>query len=246
MRNPSSTQGAPSLRWLRRAVQGIRPSSGTKQAQTGASVPQLGVLSGSFNPPTRAHVALADAALAQLALHEVLFVLPEAPPHKAELEASLEERAQMLWLAVQEHAHFSAALVSHGLFLEIHRAVAPHYPAATQFFFLVGKDAAERILLHWPYEDVNKSVEEMFARFSFAVAARQGEFRLPSGAAAERYAAQIHRLDVPGDFSELSSTQARERAAREEPLAGLVPDGVAELIENRGIYRGGKKKVYRN
>jgi nicotinate (nicotinamide) nucleotide adenylyltransferase len=239
-------QPAPSLRWLRRATQGIRSSNVTHGAPPGGSAPRLGVLSGTFNPPTRAHVALAEAAVARLALDEVLCVLPEAPPHKAELEASLEERAQMLWVAVQEHAHFSAALVSHGLFLDIHRAVVAHYPAGTQVYFLVGKDAAERILVNWPYEDPLRALEEMFANFSFAVAGRGGAFRLPAGSPAQKFAAQIFALELEPEFQEISATRARDRAARDEPLRGMVPDAVAELIENRGIYSGKQKKIYRN
>jgi nicotinic acid mononucleotide adenylyltransferase len=152
----------------------------------------------------------------------------------------------MLWLAVQEHPQCSAALVSHGLFLDIHRAVAPHYPPGTHMYFLVGKDAAERILVNWPYEDPQRALEEMFAHCSFAVAGRGGAFRLPAGSPAQKFAAQIFALELEPEFQEISATQARELAARDESLRGIVPDAVAELIENRGIYSGKQKKMYRN
>ena len=41
---------------------------------------RLGILPGTFNPPTRAHVALAEAALGEV--DEALFVLPRSFPHK--------------------------------------------------------------------------------------------------------------------------------------------------------------------
>jgi nicotinate (nicotinamide) nucleotide adenylyltransferase len=242
----SAKEKLPTLRWLRRATQGIASGRTSQVSQTGVTVPRLGVLSGTFNPPTRAHIALAEAASTQLKLDEVLFVLPEVPPHKTDLEASLEERAQMLWVAVQEHPQFSAALVSHGLFLDIHRAVAPHYPAETEIIFLVGKDAAERILLDWPYENLDQALAEMFAHFSFAVAVRSGNFRVPAGSAAEKYATKIIPLDLAEDVQEVSATRARKCAARGEELGEIVPDAVAEMIENRGLYRGERKKIYKN
>src|SRR5437879_13843505 len=85
----------PRLRWLRRAPAGI-----SVKGADAPRPPRLGILSGTFNPPTRAHLALAEAALAALELAEVLFVLPEVLPHKDQLEASLEAREEMLLLAI--------------------------------------------------------------------------------------------------------------------------------------------------
>ena len=133
----------PKLRWLRRAPAGI-VTSASAGGRPEPSAPRLGVLSGTFNPPTRAHLALAEHASRELRLDEVLFVLPETPPHKKQLEASLEDRAEMLLRALAGSKEFSAAIATHGLFLDIHRALAPHYPPGTRVFFLVGEDAAER------------------------------------------------------------------------------------------------------
>ena len=50
----------------------------------------LAILAGAFNPPTRAHLAMADAALA--VVDEVLFTLPRAFPHKEFTRAEFETR----------------------------------------------------------------------------------------------------------------------------------------------------------
>jgi len=73
----------------------------------GTTVARLGVLPGSFNPPTRAHLALADAALAHC--DEVLFVLPRALPHKDYSGVSFSERLKLLGSAVAEHQRYAAA-----------------------------------------------------------------------------------------------------------------------------------------
>ncbi len=72
------------------------------------------------------------------------------------------------------------------------------------------------------------------------------DFQLPAGAAAERFAAQIQPLAFREDLSEISATRAREFAARGELTIDFVPETVAELIENRGIYRERQKKIYKN
>ena len=220
----------PTLRWLRHAPAGI---AGSNQGE-----PRLGVLSGTFNPPTRGHLALSERAAEELSLDEVLFVLPETPPHKEELEASLDERAQMLLLALTGHPKFSAAITTHGLFLDIHRAVVQHYPAATRLFFLAGRDAAERILLRWPYENPEKALAEMFARFQFAVAERGGQLLVPADSPAARYKAQIYSVPMPPGYEKLSATLARELVGRGEPIEDVVPKEVASYIALCRLYQG--------
>lgn len=228
MMDTNARASEPSLRWLRRAPAGL---------SAGMKAPRLGVLSGTFNPPTRAHLELAQQAARQLGLGEVLFVIPEVPPHKERLQASLEDRAEMLVRAIAKGAQFSAAITSHGLFLDIHRALAPEYPAATRAVFLTGRDAAERILLHWPYEDPVKALEEMFARFDFAVADRGGDFEVPWDSRVARYRAQINSLRLAVDFEDVSATRVRGRVARGASVEDVVPTEVAAYIAERGLYR---------
>ena len=76
------------------------------------TVQSLGILPGTFNPPTLAHIALAWAALARV--DEVLFVLPRAFPHKTYDGAGLEERLAMLQAAVEDQPRYSVAASDQG------------------------------------------------------------------------------------------------------------------------------------
>lgn len=230
--NHGATMGEPALRWLRRADAALSMAAG--------GGPRLGVLSGTFNPPTRAHLALAATALRALSLDEVLFILPEVPPHKGELEALLADRAEMLLRAVAAEPSLSAALCTHGLFLDVSRALEPHYPKSTRALFIAGRDAAERILLHWPYEDAGQALEEMFSRFEFAVAGRGRDFRVPGNSLAARYAEKIHSFRLPIECETVSATQVRERIAKRESIEDLVPATVAAYIRERGLYQPGR------
>src|SRR5664279_3363104 len=78
---------------------------------------RLGVLPGTFNPVTVAHLALAEAALS--VVDEVVFVLPRRFPHKTYSGAGFEQRAELLVMALSGEPRFSAAACEGGLFVEI-------------------------------------------------------------------------------------------------------------------------------
>lgn len=217
----------PSLRWARRAPRGIRPEE--KQ-------PRLGVLGGTFNPLTRAHLELAGAAAEAFALGEVLFLLPAALPHRAPEEATLGQRLTLLETALTSYGRFSLAVCSHGLFLEMAEALAPEYPPTVKIYFLVGSDAAERILL-WNYADPEKTLAEMFRRFDLIVASRAGQLAIPDVTRLEPYRRQIHPLALPADCQAISATAVRERLRKGETIEELVPPEVAAAIRQAGLYR---------
>src|SRR5258706_8535605 len=78
---------------------------------------RLGILPAAFNPPTRAHLALAQSALATV--DEVLFVLPRTFPHKPYEDATFDQRVQMLMAATGNEPRYSIAASDRGLFVEI-------------------------------------------------------------------------------------------------------------------------------
>jgi len=55
---------------------------------------RVGVIAGAFNPVTRAHVALAEAARAHV--DEIVFAVPRVLPHKEYDGASVDQRMEML------------------------------------------------------------------------------------------------------------------------------------------------------
>ena len=197
---------------------------------------RLGVLGGAYNPITHAHLVLARAALEQARLDEVLFVLSKIPPHKRIEGATIDQRLEMMRLAVAEMPFAAVGLCSHGLFLDIAAALREGYPGKLEVFFIVGRDAAERILT-WPYPDPAAALQEMFAAFQLLVFRRRGEFTLPNLHLLQRYADRINTLRLSEDLDQISSTAVREQAAAGRPLQGLVPEGVAAYIRRQGLYR---------
>jgi nicotinic acid mononucleotide adenylyltransferase len=171
-------------------------------------------------------------------LDEVLFLVPERLPHRQPEEATLAQRLMLLEVALARSDRFSLAVSSHGLFVDMARAIEPHYPSATRMFFLVGNDAAHRIL-RWNYQDRAEARKQMFARFDLIVATRAGELQIPTDPELQPYAGQIHPLTLGPDVQQVSATAVRERVRTGRPLTGLVAPEVAAAIERWQLYRSG-------
>src|SRR6266481_5048296 len=90
---------------------------------------KLAILPGAFNPPTRAHLAMAESALT--VVDEVLFVLPRLFPHKDYTGAGFEKRVELLQAALAGNPRFSLAATTRGLFVEMARQARADYGAAT-------------------------------------------------------------------------------------------------------------------
>src|SRR5947207_1957574 len=119
---------------------------------------KLAILPGAFNPPTRAHLAMAEAALSLA--DEVVFVLPRAFPHKEYSGAPFAARLAWLRAALAGNPRFSLAASDRGLFIDIAREAQAHYDPAPELLVLCGRDAAERIV-NWDYgegEDIRKQL----------------------------------------------------------------------------------------
>lgn len=186
---------------------------------------RLGILAGSFNPVTIAHLNLAGAARNRC--DEVVFVLPRVFPHKRYSGASLEQRLELLGLALGGEPRFSLAVSDAGLFVEIANECREAYGPDVRLSFLCGRDAAERIA-GWDYGGSGVFVD-MLRQFDLLVARRNGEYEPPA-----EFSAAMERLDVPGGFDAVSATEVRNRIARGEDWHHLVPAGVQARV--REIY----------
>ena len=194
----------------------------------------IGVLGSAFNPPHLGHLALAQEALWQLGLAEVVLVPTGEAPHKRIADdPGREVRMEMTRLAAEDDERFSISE------LEVERE-GPSYTYETlevlaeqrgerELVFVMGADAAVG-LESW------RRPERVVELASLAVARRAG--------VSDADVAEVMRslgcegpamLEMP-QFG-VSSSAVRDRAKHGRPLRYLVPDAVAELIEEKGIYR---------
>ncbi len=224
MEHPT-TSGVPHLRITRAAPHGLLAQGAGR----------LAILGGAYNPITYAHLAIADAVVRAMGMHEVLFCLPEVPPHKTIFGASLEQRLDMVQLAVADRPYAAVGLSTHGLFLDIYRAVGSVYPPRIEVFFLTGRDAAERILT-WDYDDTEAALQQMFTAFEFIVCDREGVFEIPDDPRLMPYHDRIHRCPMDVQANHISSTAVREHLQQDRPIDQLVPPAVADYIRTHRLY----------
>jgi cytidyltransferase-like protein len=171
---------------------------------------RLGILPGTFNPVTTAHMALAEAGLGRV--DEVLFVLPRELPHKEFTGASFAQRMEMLRLALKGKPAFSLASSEGGLFLEIAAECRREYGAGVSLWFQAGAFAG------------------MLRGFGLLVAGRRGSYAPPAG-----FGEAIRRLELAGEYDAVSATAVRQGIARGERGELMVPAAAREMA--LGIYR---------
>jgi nicotinate-nucleotide adenylyltransferase len=194
----------------------------------------IGVLGSAFNPPHLGHLALAQEALWQLELDEVVLVPTGEAPHKRiHDDPGRELRLAMTRLAAADDPRFTVST------LEVERD-GPSYTYETlellaaekgnrDLVFVMGADAA----VGFEGWREPRRVAEL-ARI--AVARRAGISEADVGAVMRSVGAEdrVTMLEMP-QFG-VSSSAVRERAAVGRPLRYLVPEAVARFIEEKGIY----------
>ena len=191
---------------------------------------RLGILPGAFNPPTNAHLALAEAALTQHRLSQVVVLLPQVFPHKQFVGASFVDRLGLLEAALGGSPSFAIASSEGGLFIEIARSFREACHPSLELFLLCGRDAALRIA-EWDYAD-RPSFASQLEEFQLLVASRQGAYSPP-----EEYRGRIHPVDLPTSFDQVSASAVRQAIADGRPWEQFVPEAVAGEIAARGLYR---------
>jgi len=192
---------------------------------------RVGIFGGTFSPPHRAHLRVAEEALQQFALSEVLFVPSGIPPHKAENDVvDKEHRYQMVQRMIAGHAGLAVSRI------EIDRA-GPSYTIDTlrslgtslgkEMCFIVGADLLLDITT-WREPDA------LLRSVPFVLAPRHGVARVRFEEAPFR-CAQLHFLDM--EEVDLSSTWVRDRIARGEACAKWITPAVSAYITEHRLYR---------
>ena len=188
---------------------------------------RLGILPGTFNPPTRAHLELAEAALRFV--DEALIVMPRRLPHKDYEGVGFEGRLRMLECLTAGRPRYSLAATGRGLFIDIARECRSAYGAGVRLHLVCGRDAAERAM-NWNYGQPG-AFEEQLREFEMLVASRSGTFVIP-----DRFRERIHSLELPAESDAISATDVRDRIRRGQPWEHLVPGEIAPLV--RELYGG--------
>jgi nicotinate-nucleotide adenylyltransferase len=191
---------------------------------------RLGVMGGTFDPIHHGHLVAGSEVASLFELDEVVFVPTGTPWQKAESEVTpAEDRYLMTVIATASNPRFTVSRT------DLDRS-GPTYTIDTlrdlrglrgpdvEMYFITGADALSNILT-W------RDVDELFELAHFVGCTRPGhrlaDPGLPDG--------RVSLVEVPA--LAISSTNCRDRVRRGEPIWYLVPDGIVQYINKRGLYQ---------
>jgi nicotinate-nucleotide adenylyltransferase len=187
-------------------------------------------MGGTFDPIHHGHLVAASEVTSLFHLDEVVFVPTGQPWQKPAEEVTVaEDRYLMTVIATASNPRFHVSRIdidrggptyTIDTLRELHREQGPE----TDLFFITGADALGNILT-W------RDADELFKLAHFIGCTRPGhrltDPGLPDG--------QVSLVEIPA--LAISSTDCRERVRRGEPIWYLVPDGIVQYINKRGLYR---------
>lgn len=209
---------------------GINPKS---QIQT----PKIGVLGGTFDPPHNGHLSIAQHALTQLELEQVLFAPTRQPPLKeTNAITPIEHRLEMVRLAIAPYPSFVLSRVDVDragptYTVDTMRLLRDQFGGNAELFFVMGMDSLANIL-KWrtPRKLIELCTLAVFNRPGFRVDLDELEIKLPG--LRERV------VFIPASALDIAASDLQRRVRKGQSIAQWVPATVARYIAEERLYRG--------
>jgi nicotinate-nucleotide adenylyltransferase len=198
---------------------------------------RIGIFGGTFDPIHQGHMVIAEQVAQALNLACVIFVPGGVPPHKtaSSVKASAEDRFEMVEAAIQGNDKFFVDRVE----VDAGRAM---YSVETvplvkerwgkggdEWFFISGADEVSN-LLSW------KEPDRLLEEAAMVAATRPGHDISNLGHLEEALDNFDRIVPVECTRVDISATGIRRALAKGESVRYLVPEGVYEIIHDRGLY----------
>ena len=204
---------------------------------------RVGVLPGSFNPPTAAHLELARAARRRFELDTVAFSLSSVIVDKERVEGLCrEDRLLLLALLTADDPWAAVVVVNRGLYSEQAPGFRTCFGVDADLRFIVGMDKVLQIFDPRYYEDRDAALDTLFAHVRLIAANREDWGDEALRALLDRpenapYRDRVQPLTLSPHLRDQSSSAVRRGVERGEPAGDAVAPAVREFIEATGAYR---------
>lgn len=186
---------------------------------------RTGILGGTFDPPHRVHLEMAEKARADIPLHEVIFVPAQQPPHKSAV-APYEARVEMVRLAIAGREGMRLERLEEfrkGPSYTVDLLEHARAEYGGEIYFILGSDSLREIHT-W------KEPRRILELATLVVFVRPGyEPFLPVDGDAS-----VVLFEEP--LANLSSREIRRRIAVGEEVSPLLPQAVLEFILDNSLY----------
>ena len=174
---------------------------------------KIGIMGGTFNPIHNGHLIIAEQARQEYQLDLVLFIPAGVPPHKRQdsiLQSSL--RCEMVQCAI----------------------LSEQYPDA-KLYFIMGEDSIYAVS-SW------RRPQDIFTLATILVATRNDSSNISRMESqickiTKQYSCSLDLIHSPSVM--ISSSDIRSRVANNQSIRYLVPDSVAQYINDHDLYKNG-------
>lgn len=198
---------------------------------------KVGIMGGTFNPIHNGHLMLADRAMEQFSLDEILFI-PCGVPYMKERQSVLpgQVRAEMTGLAIQNKHSYRLSNMEierqgNTYTYETLERLKEEQPE-TEFYFILGADSLFN-LDNWA------KPERIFVNCHILAAVRDDktteQMEEQIRVLQDRYGASIFMLRT--GYLNVSSSDIRRKVALGESIREDVPEKVAEYIKMHHLYQ---------
>ncbi|MCA9733694.1 MAG: nicotinate (nicotinamide) nucleotide adenylyltransferase [Deferribacteres bacterium] len=193
---------------------------------------KIGLFGGTFDPIHNGHLAIAQSALDEISLDQIIFLPAGVPPHKLKAPlTSKHVRKRMLEEAIRPYIAFSISdydlnKTSYCYTIEMLQHFHQSEIAKnSDFFLLIGQDSLAHF--HEWYK-----AEQIAEYAKIVVYPRKG-------------IKTKHSISIKPDkliflnakINDISSTKIRKLAEAGENIKNLVPVPVAEMVSELGLYK---------
>ncbi len=188
---------------------------------------RIGILGGSFDPIHSAHIRIAEAALQQLALDRVMFVVANQPWQKVDEQVVTDARIrfEMVEIALRDRDGLIASdiEIERGGFsytIDTAKQLTSEY-SGTELWLIIGSDVAASLSTWVSHEELADLVHlGVVVRPGYSVGSLDGW--------------RSNTVEILP--SETSATEIRKAIAHGENPEDLAPE-VYEFIKKRGLYK---------
>jgi nicotinic acid mononucleotide adenylyltransferase len=180
------------------------------------------VFTGSFNPPTTAHIAMLQEARRYTRQHEPMHLYAAMSKHTVDKESVerplLLDRIVLLQKLLHRRVPDTGILLfNRGLYVDQAEAVQRSFPEVKRIFFLMGFDKIVQILDPRYYQDRDAALRDLFQRAELLVAPRGNDGVQELGELIQQsqnrqFARYIHPLPLNRAYRNISSSQIRQQA----------------------------------
>jgi nicotinamide-nucleotide adenylyltransferase len=231
---------------LRDALEDLRQKAPARavfvEATSLSSARRVGILPGSFNPPTMAHIELARRAKRLFGLDTIFFTLSRVTVDKEKIEGViLEDRLLLLSLIAKELGWAGVAVVNRGLYYEQAKAFRLLVGNRARISFIAGVDKLIQIFDARYYQDREAALQMLLTEAQLLVAMRgalgmDDVEQLLSRRENEPYRDRVFPFTLPHGIKEISSSSVRSRVTAGRDFQEQVPEVAAVFIAETRAY----------